>query len=270
MPRAVRQLIANVERARTGLETLADKTNRILTASLRGSRVYRSDFLQISLHQTLNYYRKYQQTGWEQLRLWAGDRFQQLTHLGRRGLREELSPGEQLVRTLGKRVISPDNAHYTSMFLTDGYLGESFRVGRETELERVAAIIDNWRKGYRGSVLITGDRMTGKSFFGEMIGHRFFDNRYVSLRPRERVTLAGRILEPTEDLETALKFVVKNSRLEPTLVWIDDLTTWQDKDAPLARDIKSLLSTSTIIPTMSSSWWLPARNSTSSWYYIST
>ncbi|MEM6771815.1 MAG: hypothetical protein AAF597_14625, partial [Bacteroidota bacterium] len=100
-----------------------------------------------------------------------------------------------------------------------------------------------WKLGYRGAVLITGQRMSGKTFFGELVAHRYFSNNFVTLTPGVRVELAGRILEPTRDLKAAVDFVVRNAGHQQLMVWIDDLSNWRDEETPLSSDVLSLLDT---------------------------
>ncbi len=242
IPRALEQLVKNINRSSGRIRELEQKTLRILAEELSASNAFRPDFLEFDLQQTLNQYRKYQQTGVAQLKNWLVGRGRQLVSRGRDSLRsEDLSPSEKIVRLVNDRRPQSANAHYTGMFVNAGFLGESFRVGREAELARVGKVVDNWEKGFRGSVMVTGSRHSGKSFFAELIGHTFFANDYIDLRPNVRLSVAGRTLEPTEDLGEALKFVVANCRLDKKMVLIDDLADWQDMESPLSADVKQLL-----------------------------
>ena len=96
---------------------------------------------------------------------------------------ESLSFSEKIVRYIEHRKAPIDNKQYWSIFLTKGYIGESFAVGRQEELRRIKKVINNWRLGYRGSVLLHGQRFSGKTLTGEWIANRFFDDSFVRLQP---------------------------------------------------------------------------------------
>ncbi|MBC6996845.1 hypothetical protein QWY85_04080 [Neolewinella lacunae] len=244
IPQALGQLQRGMEKTREELLALSASVSTAIERELRASNAYRDNFLQLDVRQTLQQYARYQRSGWQQIQHWLLERVQKITELGQERIREgQLSISERVVRVVRNRSLQPAAAHYTNMFVTQGYLGESFLVGRDAELQRMRRIIDNWQLGYRGAVLISGKRLSGKSFFGELIGHKFFNNRYVTLAPATRVELAGRFLEPTHSLKEALDFVVKNSHQQPLMVWIDDLGRWWSEEHALAENILNLLKT---------------------------
>lgn len=240
----ITQLNRNLERSETAIEKLEAEVTRHLERELYASHAYEPGFLELSVQQTLSQYRRYQRTGLQQIRDWGRQKIRSLRDLSRESLREDqLGFSERVVRLVRARTVAPENVHYSSMFLTKGYTGESFRVGREAELSRVATIVEQWKLGYRGAILITGQRMSGKTFFGELIAHRYFSNNFVTLKPGVRVELAGRILEPTRDLKAAVDFVVRNAGHQQLMVWIDNLSNWRDEETPLSSDVLSLLET---------------------------
>lgn len=240
----ITQLSRNLERSEESIKKLEAEVIRHLEQELYASHAYEPGFLELSVQQTLSQYRRYQKTGLQQIRDWGKQKIRSLRDLSRESLREDqLGFSERVVRLVRARSVAPENVHYSSMFLTKGYTGESFRVGREAELSRVATIVDQWKLGYRGAVLITGQRMSGKTFFGELVAHRYFSNNFVTLTPGVRIEVGGRILEPTRDLKAAVDFVVRNSGHQQLMVWIDDLSNWRDEETPLSSDVLSLLDT---------------------------
>ena len=154
---------------------------------------------------------------------------------------DSLSVSEKTVRYLQSRQVISASNNYTSIFMTRGHIGESFWVGREKELDHLQNIIDNWRQGFRGSVLLTGRRMSGKSFFGEMVANRFFSNAVIRLRPNGELTLPGRKVTSSYDLEQALQAIKKYTLNMRPLIWIDDLELWASPDIPLHRNVGTLL-----------------------------
>ena len=93
-------------------------------------------------------------------------------------------------------------------------------------MQHIEGIIDNWRKGFRGAVALTGKRFSGKSFFGEMVANRFFSENAIRIYPGSVLQLQGRKLEMEYDLEAVLEFIRKNTLNQHPLVWIDDLELW--------------------------------------------
>lgn len=152
-----------------------------------------------------------------------------------------LSTSEKIVRYVQTHQITNHNHHYTSIFLTKGYIGEAFWVEREFEIQHIQELIGQWKLGYRGSVLLHGQRFSGKTLFGEMVANRHFPNNVVRLSPKTIVHFNGRKHQTTFDLDDALQFIKKynTNNLRP-LIWIDDLETWADADHLITENIRTL------------------------------
>lgn len=244
IPQAMNQLARSLRRSISAIQDLEKEVIFHLDKQLFANHAYRPGFLQLDMQATISQYRRYQRSGIQQIRDWAKRQWRTLRNLDRESKREEqLSFSERVVRLVRARSVSPDYAQYSSMFLTQGYTGESFRVGRDAELSRVAQMVDDWGMGYRGTVLITGQRMSGKTFFGELIAHRHFSNNFITLAPGVRIELEGRIMEPTRDLKAAVEFVVRHAAHRKMMIWIDNLSNWRDEETPLISDVQSLLET---------------------------
>ncbi len=154
---------------------------------------------------------------------------------------ESLSSAEKIVRYVKSRKIPDDNRHYSNIFAAQGFIGESFWVGRKTELAHMVQLMNNWRDGYRGSVVISGKRFSGKTVFGELIAHRYFPNTTIRLKPQTLIKIDGRTFETTEDLGAAIDFIKKNSITKSYLIWIDDLELWQSPTITSSENVKALL-----------------------------
>ena len=152
-----------------------------------------------------------------------------------------LSTSEKIVRYVQTHQITNHNHHYTSIFLTKGYIGEAFWVERKAEMQHIQELIGQWKLGYRGSVLIHGQRFSGKTLFGEVVANRHFANNVIRLSPKTMVHCNGRKHQTTFDLGNALDFVkrynYKNLRL---MIWIDDLETWADADNLITENVRKL------------------------------
>ncbi|MEM9260841.1 MAG: hypothetical protein AAGA62_14430, partial [Bacteroidota bacterium] len=172
---------------------------------------------------------------------WLGEHIAGLERLRGDAVREDrLSIAEKVVRVIQQRKGTEENAAYTSILTTKGYVGESFLVGRDDEAEQVGAVIKNWRLGYRGAVILSGQRLAGKTLFGELVANRFFTTNTIRLRPNSNITAFGRHLKTTGDLGEALSFIEKYALQSHPLVWIDDLETWWDKNNNLAANVREL------------------------------
>ena len=154
---------------------------------------------------------------------------------------ESLSISEKIVRLIQSRKHDESNSHYTSIFLTKGHIGESFMVGRENELSHIQSLINNWLDAYRGAVLVSGERFSGKTLFCESIANRYFSNNTIRLAPNETIKIpGGRSMEAGYDMQKALAFIRKYSLNTRPLILIEDLELWTDIQTPLIRNVRFL------------------------------
>ena len=222
---------------------LRQRLEQRIERDLRLTSVYRAEpgFLPLPLQTGINAFTRRQSRWVTGLQTWLAEHVTGLNKLLGDAAREDrLSVSERTVRVIRQRSVSPDNAAYTNILMTKGYIGESFLVGRERETTHLAQLIDSWRLGYRGSVVLTGNRLAGKTLFGEMITNRFFAGKTVRLKPNAQLTVQGRRTKTTGDLAEALAFVEKYTLQSRPLVWIDDLETWHDNDHSLAENVRAL------------------------------
>lgn len=154
---------------------------------------------------------------------------------------ENLSMYEMIIRYLNARKVSNDNSHYTSIFLTRGFVGESFIAGRETEIKRIENLIKNWRAGYRGALLLSGKRLSGKTLIGELTFLRHFHKNAIRIVPNMEITINGRSFQTSYNLGEALDFIRKNTITERPLIWIDDLELWASRQQSWLKNIRSLV-----------------------------
>lgn len=153
---------------------------------------------------------------------------------------ETLSTSEKVLRFIQTHSPDEKNGNYTNIFLTKGYIGESFWVGRKDELIHIEKLINNWKKGYRGGVLLTGQRFSGKSLFGELVANRFFYKRTIRLRPEVEININGRKFTPGYNLGEAFDFIKKYTQNVQSLIWIDDLELWWDAKTSYGTNVRRL------------------------------
>ena len=125
------------------------------------------EFLPVPIQYTLNTFRIGQDKFLGSVQDWLNRQVDQVWKLKRKVKEEDmLSNSEKMVRYLKNRETHPQNQHYSSIFLTKGYVGESFWVGRIEELSHIKNLVDNWENGFRGALMMTGNRLSGRSFSG--------------------------------------------------------------------------------------------------------
>jgi hypothetical protein len=214
-----------------------------LNHNFKLTTVFRQDefFLSVPLQSTINQFRSNQNQFLKQLKKWWSlqrKNFQKWLS----SVQEEdaLSISEKVVRYVESRKPQTKNQAYTSIFLTKGYIGESFWVGRKSELKRIANLIEQWKLGYRGAVLLTGNRFSGKSLLGDLISNNHFPNNTVRLLPNSSLKFNGRTFKTTYNLQEALNFVSKYTPTAGALIWLDDLELWQDTNYTLSENINNL------------------------------
>jgi hypothetical protein len=155
---------------------------------------------------------------------------------------KELSISEKVVRYITHKRGSTKNDYYQNIFLTKGYIGEAFWVGREDKIERAAQVIENWKDGFRGAILLTGKRFSGKSLFGEIIVNRHFANRTIHLFPNAKVKIGTQTIKTTYDLGKALNLIKMHTRNKPYCLWVDNIEMWWDVNISASKNIRNLKS----------------------------
>ncbi len=151
-----------------------------------------------------------------------------------------LSRSEKIVRFIQIRKRDQSNSQYTSFFITKGYFGDLFAVGRDEELAHLSLLKKNWNDGFRGSVIITGQRFSGKTLTGELTASRNFPDNTIRLSPGVTLSLHGRKMTATYNISESLEFIAKNKAHLKFLIWIDDIELWWEPNIPLYRNIREL------------------------------
>ena len=224
-------------------DPIAENLKGLVDADLKLTSVYRDDagFLPLPLQTGINEFTRRQGQWLIPLRGWA-DRVVAGVRgwLGNAEREDRMSVSEKVARVIEQRKPIPGNEAYTNILLTKGYIGESFLVGRAQETAHLSQLIGQWRAGYRGAVVLTGRRLSGKSLFGEMISNRLFPNNVIRLVPNGVISVQGRRMTTRGKLAPALAFVQKHTLQTRPMVWIDDLELWWDNDTTLAENVRAL------------------------------
>jgi hypothetical protein len=226
-------------------DTIKDKLEGIIDADLKLTSVYRPvpGFLPLPLQTGLNEFTRRQGRWLAPVKEWLGATFRGFERWRGDAAREErMSVSEKVVRVVNQRQITDNNTEYTNIVMTKGYIGESFLVGREEETAHLKQLVNDWRHSYRGAVMLTGRRLSGRSLFGEMISNRIFPNNVIRLVPNGVISVEGRRMQTTGNLAEALTFVQKHTIQTRPMIWIDDLELWWDNEISLAENVAALSS----------------------------
>jgi len=239
---ALQMFLKSLEKSRQKVADMEVQVGAKLRTNFDLAGVFKDSFLPVSMQYTLSQYGQGER--WRFVKDWLQKQsgvFQQF----RKEVREEraLSVSEKIVRVMRYRTFKEANSHYTNMFLTKGYIGDSFWVGRSEELRHLTQVVENWRLGFRGSVLITGKRFSGKTLLGDLVEQKHFPNNAIKLKPKSKIQIAGRHFDSQYDLQEVLDFVIKNTLNQPAMVLIDDLELWEDDKVSLGKNVEYLLQT---------------------------
>jgi hypothetical protein len=217
--------------------------NQRLDDDFKLSGIYNKDddFLLIPLQSTLNQYWFTENQLYQDIAKFGQELVTKIQQF-RSTVEQEssLSTSEKIVRYVQTHKTDVETHHYNSIFLTKGYIGEAFWVERTYEMQHVKGLIDQWQMGFRGSILLHGQRFSGKTLFGEIMANRHFKNNIIRLSPNHVIHFSGRKFNTTYDLGEALDFIQKHNRNLRPLVWIDDIELWTSPEKLITQNIRQL------------------------------
>ncbi len=154
---------------------------------------------------------------------------------------ESLSKSEKIVRFIRSRRIEENLLNYANIFLTEGYVGASFAVGRKNELENMRTNYKHWMEGYRGSVALVGNRFCGKTFLAEYFLNSLSDGvEVVKLIPNRKLRYNGRKFNVSTNMVENLSFISKSRDDKKRILWIDDLELFWDVENDILKNVRSL------------------------------
>jgi hypothetical protein len=155
---------------------------------------------------------------------------------------EALSNMELATQCIAHRMFQDESTHYDSLFLNKKFIGDLFLVPRKNQEDKLKRIVGHWHQGFNKSVLVTGDRLSGRSTFLDYSAKKLFGKDNVNLKPNSDATIDGRKFKTTNDLKEALQYV-KNNNIESTrpVIIIDDLELWRDSKYSLLYNIRALI-----------------------------
>ena len=139
--------------------------------------------------------------------------------------KDKVSVSEVIIQKL------PD--YYKQLFLRKQFYLKDFWVGRESEFASALQSFQQFRNGYKGGILVTGERSSGKSFFlNQLISKvNVRGEIYHVSAPYTGSTAPGDLLS---SLQTATEksgtfTTILNSLPEESILVFDDLELWWEK-----------------------------------------
>tara|TARA_R110000868_G_scaffold110413_6_gene299195 strand:+ start:4000 stop:6342 length:2343 start_codon:yes stop_codon:yes gene_type:complete len=155
---------------------------------------------------------------------------------------ESLSNIELSTQCIAHRMYQDENTHYDSLFLNKQFIGDLFLVPRKSQETKLKQIVGQWNQGFNKSVLVSGDRLSGRSTFLDYSAKKLFGKDIVTLSPNSDATIDGRKFKTSSDLKEALQYV-KNNNIQSTrpIILIDDLELWRDAKHSLLHNIRALI-----------------------------
>lgn len=148
---------------------------------------------------------------------------------------------QTVINFIDNKIIKSLDQYNHSLFLNKGYLGKSFMVDRTKISAAIKKHYTAWLGGYRGSMLVSGARLSGKSTLLESAFNSETQVDTISLKPERSITFQGRKFDVNYDLRATLAFIDKYAYNRKVIVIIDDLELWRDKDQPLYSNITALI-----------------------------
>ena len=155
---------------------------------------------------------------------------------------EALSNMELSTQCIAHRMFQDENTHYDSLFLNKQFIGDLFLVPRKRQENKLKQIVDHWNLGLNKSVLVSGDRLSGRSTFLDYSAKKLFGKDIVTLKPNSDATIDGRKFKTSNDLKEALQYV-KNNNIKSTrpIILVDDLELWRDTKHSLLYNIRAFI-----------------------------
>ncbi|MBT8219968.1 MAG: hypothetical protein KJP00_09085 [Bacteroidia bacterium] len=153
----------------------------------------------------------------------------------------QLSKTEKVVRYVDQISIDRLNVNYNNFFSTKVSMIEAFWIQRELEEKRIHQVVQSWSRGYLGTILIHGDRFSGKSSMGEWVNQKYFRGKNYSIKPNSKLTISNSTIELGNDLDTAIRLFIDRVQYARPVIWIDDLEMWTSPDQRIYSVVKKLL-----------------------------
>ena len=127
-------------------------------------------------------------------------------------------------------------------YLNKKFIGDLFLILRQPQEDKLSTTINHWNSGFNKSVLVKGERLSGRTTFIEYTSKKYFGKYIVNLKPNSSATIDGRKFATTFNLKEALQYI-KNNNIKSTkpIILIDDFELWRDNDNSLLSNTRALI-----------------------------
>jgi len=140
-------------------------------------------------------------------------------------LKEKVSADPEILSTLP--------FYYIQLFIQKHYYQDEFWFGRQGLLNKAEKAINWYNKEHSGSILITGDQNSGKTFLAQHIVLKYLQNHQMYIvNPPSGGSIEANIFKKTLQNTTGINGSYKNifSKLpDNSVILIDDLELWWEK-----------------------------------------
>lgn len=236
---------SNIEAAQKDVQDITALVNYRLDQEFKLYPIFdeKRYFLPISLQSTINQRLWKKQSNWLAVsRTWYDQVWNRVKKQYQKwSYSHHLGISEKIALCIQSRRPDTANVHYINIFQTKGYVGDSFFRGRDEQVARVATLVDRWKEGIRGSLLLTGDRFSGKTVFTEAVAQKFFGSNVARLIPNTDIEVNGRKHTLSTDLVEALEIIARHGLNKRLLVIIDNLELWWSPKHPLYKNVAGLI-----------------------------
>ncbi|MGB5418646.1 ATP-binding protein [Algibacter sp.] len=226
------------------IEGIALKINQKFESQFNFTSIFSSGpFLEVSIQSSLVQFANEQNTLFGELKDKFNTRFNGVNKKYKKShLFNNQNKVEATIDCISYRMFKEVNAHYDSLFLNKSFIGDLFLVPREDQELALQNCMEQWQNGFNKSILLTGDRLSGKSTFVEYISKKYFAKHTLHIKPDSTLTYSGRKFTSERDLKAILQNIKKNLHGNKTLIAIDDLELWRDENHSLLSNVRALLS----------------------------
>jgi len=129
-----------------------------------------------------------------------------------------------------------------SIFLKDGYLGNSFTVERPDLIEPILSDYRLWNQGFAGSVLVTGPTGVGKSTLLGVLSQSQLNNPMVIVRAGDPYFTKNRTFESTHDIQEVIENIALEHLGSKVILAIDNLEMWHSDERSPYDNVRALIS----------------------------
>ncbi|MGB0427712.1 MAG: hypothetical protein ACPGEC_02155 [Flavobacteriales bacterium] len=154
----------------------------------------------------------------------------------------ETSAKEQALGLISERQSSGEDEQYDALFLNKNFIGDLFIVPRLELQNRYNQALELWSQGFFQSILLYGNRLSGKSTLMHFFSNQESDGQLIELTPFSTIRIGNKTFQVKRNLLASLKWMEEHSLSNQKLrIHIDDIERWSEGSKALSSNIKALL-----------------------------